>query len=170
MSPGRRGRFERREPQRGGEEAPDPAAARARGTESERAFLALCIALPEAGAAELAELDLEHVLSGEVIRRAAAHVREHLSDPASGLPAGDDELAALVAELVVEARRDDARPELLAVQRLQLELARLDREIRSARGAELGLVSGLAERRAQLKDQFDRATTLALELAGEPEL
>ena len=145
-------------------------AARERGSESERAFLALCIALPDAGAAALADLDLEHVFSGDAIRRAAAHVREHLADPTSGLAAADDELAALIAELVVEARRGDARPELLAVQRLQLELARLDREILSARAAEHGLVSELAERRAQLKDQFDRATTLALEEVGDAEL
>jgi len=163
------GRLHAGAPPRGGNRS-EGVAARARGTESERAFLALCIALPAAGAAEFADLDLENVFSGDVIRRAAAHVREHLSDPASGLPAGDDQLAALVAELVVEARRDDARPELLAVHRLQLELARLDREILSARSAEHGLVSELAERRAQLKDQFDRATTLALEEVGEAEL
>ena len=140
---------------------------RERGTQSERAFLALCIALPAAGAQALAALDLDHVFSGEVVRRAAAHLVLHLEDPASGLPEGDAPLAALIAELVVEARRDDARPEMLEVQRLQLELARVEREIGRARGAEHSSVLELAERRARLKHDFDRATSLALEHVGD---
>jgi DNA primase len=140
--------------------------ARPRGTESERAFLALCIALPDAGAAELAHLDVADVFSSDVTRRAADHLREHLSDPASAIPSEDHQLAALVAELVVEARRGGARTEMLVVQRLQLELAKLDREIRLARGGAHGGVSELAERRARVKHEFDRATTLALEHAG----
>jgi DNA primase len=173
---GRRGRFEStgggdgraRQPRVNGSAAED-AGARARGTESERAFLALCIALPGAGATALAELDVDSVFASDAMRRAAAHLRANLSEPAAHLPEGDHELAALMAELVVEARRDVARPEMLTVQRLQLELARIDREILGARGVADRSVSELAERRARLKHEFDRATTLALEHAGELE-
>jgi hypothetical protein len=58
---------------------------------------------------------------------------------------------------------------MLTVQRLQLELARVEREIRSARRGASRSVSELAERRERLKHEFDRATTLALEHAGDLE-
>jgi hypothetical protein len=54
------------------------------------------------------------------------------------------------------------------VQRLQLELERIDRDIRRARGEGRGTVSELAERRALLKGEFDRAYALALD-GGEGE-
>jgi DNA primase len=136
-----------------------------RGESTERTFLALCIASPGAGAQALAELSPSEHFTGETVRRAAEHLREHLANPGEGLPDDDPQLAALIAELDVEAGRESARPELLEVQRLQLELARVDRHIQQARGHERGAVRELALRRAEVKREFDRAYGQVLEEA-----
>src|SRR5436190_6656111 len=137
-----------------------------RGTITERAFLALCIASPGAGAQVLAELDPSEHFTSDVLRRAAEHLRRHLTDPQRDLPEGDAELAALMAELVVEAGRESVRPEMLEVQRLQLELARMDRAIHRTRSGEDGEVFDLARRRAEVKLDFDRAYARVLEETG----
>jgi DNA primase len=138
----------------------------ARGERTERAFLALCIADPTAGAQALAELDAAELFTTEVLRGVVAHLREHLADPGAGLPEDDPALVALVAEIVVEAGRQPPAPAMLASQRMQLELARIDREIVRARGRESGEVSELAHRRAEVKREFDRAYERALEETG----
>ena len=69
----------------------------------------------------------------------------------------DPELKALMAELVVEAGAERAKPALLEVQRMQLELAYLDRQIQRARGQGGGEVSELARERARVKSEFDHA-------------
>ena len=144
--------------------------------EAERAFLALCIALPEQGETALAGLELEEHFDSELLRRAARRLREGslrepLADSAGEGPRLDEdpELARLLAELIVEAGREEARPAMLEVQRLQLELARVDRQIQRTRGREGGDVRDLAERRAELKREFDTAYGRALEQTGERE-
>ena len=81
----------------------------------------------------------------------------------------DPELKALLAELVVEAGREQRDPAMLEVQRLQLELASLDRQIMRARGQESGDVSALAERRAAVRGEFDRAYGSVLDRTGDTE-
>ena len=148
---------------------------------TERAFLALCIASPEEGARALAELDLEESFSSERLRSAARFLRGgDLRDPMQGGPSSetvgegaelepDPELKGLLAELVVEAGREQPDPAMLEVQRLQLELASLDRQIMRARGQESGDVSALAERRAAVRGEFDRAYERVLERTGDKE-
>jgi DNA primase len=141
--------------------------------ESERAFLALCIALPDEGERALAGLDLDEHFDSELLRRAAGRLREGsprapLADSAGEGPLDEDpELARLLAELIVEAGREEPRPAMLEVQRLQLELARVERLIRRARGREGADVLELAERRAELKREFDSAYGRALEQTGD---
>ncbi len=137
-----------------------------RGESTERAFLAQCLAEPESGVRALGELDLSAHFTSDVLRRAAAHLRTHLSDPGAHLPEDDPELAGLLAELVVQAGGESPRPAMLESQRMQLELARIDREIQRARGAESGDVSELAHRRAEVKREFDLAYERALEETG----
>jgi DNA primase len=143
--------------------------------DAERAFLALCLAAPEEGAPMLADVDIEQDFSSDLLRRAARHLRTvDLRQPmvaAPGEPALDDdpELKRLLAELLVEAGRDDANPAMLEAQRLQLVLARLDREIQRARGRQSGEVSELAQRKATVKRDFDRAYGRVLEQTGERE-
>ena len=55
---------------------------------------------------------------------------------------------------------------MLEVQRLQLDLARVEREIQRARGMDRGDVSELAKHRARIKHEFDRANERALEESG----
>ena len=66
----------------------------------------------------------------------------------------------------MEAGRDESDTAMLEVQRLQLELARVDRQIQRARGRESGEVSDLARRRAEVKREFDRAYGRVLERTG----
>jgi DNA primase len=142
--------------------------------ETERAFLALCIASPQEGARELAALDVDEQFSSALLRRAAHHfragdLREPMRDPpgAQGSLERDPELSRLLAELVVAAAGEEPEGGMLEVTRLQLELAHIEREIQRARGREAGEVSSLAQRRAELKLEFDRANERVLEESGE---
>jgi DNA primase len=137
-----------------------------RGESTERAFLAQCIAEPESGALSLGELDVSAHFTSDVLRRAAIHLHTHLTAPGAQLPENDPELASLLAELVVQAGRESPAPAMLESQRMQLELARIDREIVRARGQESGDVSELALRRAEVKREFDLAYERALEETG----
>jgi DNA primase len=179
---GSRGRLQQRQPGGSSKERPvNGAGARDKplsGREdTERAFLALCIASPEEGEQALADLDIEGHFSSELLRRVALHLRDgDLRDPmATGTGEGgglqdDPELQRLLAELVVEAGRDSAHPAMLEVQRLQLELARVERQIRRARGQQSGEVSELAKRKATVKRDFDRANERVLEETGDREV
>jgi DNA primase len=149
-----------------GARPPRPASVASRGESTERAFLAQCIAESESGARALGELDLAAHFTSDLLRRAAGHLRVHLTDPGAQLPEDDPELAALLAELVVQAGRESPAPAMLESQRMQLELARIDREIVRARGQESGDVSELALRRAEVKREFDLAYERALEETG----
>lgn len=140
--------------------------------DTERAFLALCIAAPEHGRASLQEVDLEAVFTSELVRRAAAHLQAgHIAEPLRGVDEDDRELVALLAELTVEAGRWPApggstKPAMLEVQQLQLQLASIDRRIRAARAQGIGEVSDLARLRGEVKVLFDRAQERALAETG----
>jgi hypothetical protein len=142
--------------------------------DTERAFLALCIASPEEGAQALDSLEVDEHFASELLRRAARHLREGslrepMADP-SGQEGGlddDPELKGLLAELIVQSGREEPRPAMLEVQRLQLEMARMDRKIHRARGQQGGDVSELAQRRAEVKREFDRANEQVLEETGD---
>ena len=103
--------------------------------QSERTFLALCVALPELGEEKLGALDLDAVFSSPRTRRAAELLRGHLATPSSIL-AEEPDLVGLVAELRDTANRLDATPATLELEALQLDLHRLDREISAARTGE----------------------------------
>ena len=100
--------------------------------QSERAFLSLCVALPELGEQKLAAVDLDAVFTGPLTRLAAERLRGHLAHPSSVI--GDaPELAELIPEIVLRAGQLDATPATLELEALQLDLHRLDREITAAR-------------------------------------
>jgi DNA primase len=143
--------------------------------DAERAFLALCIASPDDGAQMLASVDVDEHFSSGLLRRAAERLRAgDLREPMAAVAdegglEDDPELTRLLAELVVEAGRDEAHPAMLEAQRLQLELARVERQIQRARGERSGDVAVLAGQRAEVKRQFDRAQGRVLEETGERE-
>ncbi|HEY3830549.1 MAG TPA: DNA primase [Solirubrobacteraceae bacterium] len=156
----------------GGEQGRGSSAGRApsalsRREETERTFLALCIASPDDGARALEALDPEEHFTSERLRRAAAHLRGgRLPEPMAGIDEQDPELTSVLAELVVQAGREFPVPAMLEVQRMQLELARLDRRIRGASAEGSGEVSELAHRRAEVKRAFEQAYERALEQTG----
>ncbi len=142
--------------------------------DTERAFLALCIASPQEGALALQSIDVDEHFASELLRRAARHLREgSLLEPMASPSAGeggldeDPELKELLAELTVQAGREETNPAMLEVQRLQLEMARMDRKIQQARGQHDGDVSALAQRRAEVKREFDHANERVLEETGD---
>jgi DNA primase len=111
----------------------DPHAALARREQSERAFLALCLALPDEGERRLAEIDMDDYFSAPATREAASYLRGRLRTPAAELPTGNEALARLVAELAIRAGVLEATPAKLELEALQLDLHRLERRISSAR-------------------------------------
>jgi DNA primase len=101
---------------------------------TERSFLVLCIALPEAGRQALAAIDPEQHLTSERLRRAARQLAGQAEMPLTGPEAEDQELAHVMADLVARAARaGDVTTDQLDQQRLRLERARLERAIRRAR-------------------------------------
>ncbi|HXV04351.1 MAG TPA: DNA primase [Solirubrobacterales bacterium] len=96
----------------------------------ERALLAMCITLPGEGAGYLARLGDEHLSPSGA--RAAAWLRDHLDDPASGLPHDDADLAGLIAELVILAHDEPASAEAMELNFMLLEQRRLEGEIAAA--------------------------------------
>ncbi|HEU4906953.1 MAG TPA: DNA primase [Solirubrobacterales bacterium] len=108
----------------------------------ERALLAMCIALPEQGRDYLARLGDEHLSPSGA--RAAAWLREHPEDPASNLPHDDEQLASLIAELVILAHDEPASAESMELNYLLLEQRRIESQIATAGE------SGDYERRAAL--------------------
>jgi DNA primase len=121
--------------------------------QSERAFLALCIALPELGEKKLAEADLDAVFTSPLTRLAAERLRGNLQHPAAIL-ADAPELAELVPEIVLRAGQLDATPTALELEALQLDLHRLDREITAAvvTGTPEGAMTTLAAERQRVLD------------------
>ncbi len=121
--------------------------------QTERAFIALCLALPEHGERRLANADLDALFTSPLTRLAAERLRGNLTSPSAVLK-DTPELAALIPELVISAGRIDASPITLEVEGLQLELHRVDREISVARGAEAASVHGLAAERQKILDKI----------------
>jgi DNA primase len=120
---------------------------------TERAFLARCLAIKDAGRRALEEMDIEASFSIDLTRRAAHYLAEHLERPGQALPAGADDLARLVAELVISAGTLAADPEALLIERLQLEKNRLDRAIAAAQRAGEP-VAALAGERQRVQDEI----------------
>ena len=132
---------------------------------SERAFLVLCIALPEAGRSALQAIDPEQHLTSERLRRAARHLAGQTEMPLSGLAPQDEALAQVMADLVARAgRAGEVSREQLEQQRLLLERARLERAIRRAREEGGPKIRELAREREQVLHDI-RAIDVRMEKA-----
>ena len=121
--------------------------------DTERAFLARCLAAKEAGRAALEAMDVDATFGNDLTRRAARYLVEHLEHPGQKLPAGADDLARLVAELVIRSGELAADPGALELERLQLDKVRLDRRIADARRAG-DPVTALAVERQRVQDEI----------------
>jgi DNA primase len=152
--------------ERGGGGARRPAPAREteprrapsdRAAQTERAFLTLSIALPESGRKHLDEVTDEH-FTDPVNARAAVWLRNHLDAPTKGLPEADAELDHLVRRLADRAGKSQSKMAALEVERLQLELALLERQIATAEpGSRAKLARDRIELRKRLDDWIDRS-------------
>jgi DNA primase len=123
---------------------------------AEREFLAYCIAFPELGAPVLAELDLDRDFTAASTRRVAAHLRDH---GVTG-EVEDPELAGLLTALKVSARAPEILRGRFEVQRLQLALGRVRRDIAAAPAGEK---TALAKRREELQHAYNDALDRSLE-------
>jgi DNA primase len=133
----------------GGSVAPGGSTAR-----SERLFLALCLAVPDRGAALLSQVDVDALLTSGVMRRAARHLGAHLAAPLADLPADDDEFARVIGGLVdLAGRVPDPSADRLEHTRLILELDRLERAIIRARAEGEG-TSELARQREGVREEM----------------
>ena len=112
---------------------------------TERDFLARCLAIKSAGRRALQELDIDASFSLESTRRAARYLAEHLDHPGEALPP-DDELAKLIAALVIRAGDLEADADALALERLVLDRNRIAREIAGAEQTGADVVALSAER------------------------
>ena len=121
----------------------------------ERALLAMCVALPKEGAEYLDRLSEQHL--SPLGARAAAWLREHPGDPASDLPHEDEELAGLIAELVILAHDEPASVEAMELNFLLLEQRRLEDEITAAGEREdYERRAALSRERAELVERIAR--------------
>jgi DNA primase len=123
--------------------------------DTERLFLARCLAVKEAGRRALAAMDVDAVFSGELTRRAAHYLAEHLDRPGEGLPPDADALAKMVAELVIRSGDLDADATALELERLQLDKNRLSREIAAAERAGEPVLA-LSVQRQQVQAEISR--------------
>jgi DNA primase len=98
-------------------------------------------------------LQMSESVTQEALRRAARYLVEHLEHPGQSLPAGADDLARLVAELVIRAGDLAADPAALALERLALDKLRLDRRIAAARAAGEP-VTALAVERQRVQEEI----------------
>src|ERR671931_2215270 len=122
---------------------------------AEHSFLAQCLAAPAAGRDALAALDLDAMFTTDLTRRAAAHVRDRLASGAD-VPAGDEELVTLMAELVVRAGEMRSSEAAVAAARLRLKLLALARRIAASKAAGEP-TSALSAERQELRRELGEA-------------
>jgi DNA primase len=98
---------------------------------AERAFLAMCLSQGEIGKEYLARVTDGH-LSSEALRLTRDHLLAHFADPLADRPADDPAIAATITEVVMLADEEPSSEPALRLGFLQLELRRIERELRHA--------------------------------------
>ncbi|MBV9311995.1 MAG: DNA primase [Solirubrobacterales bacterium] len=122
---------------------------------AERDFLALCVALPDAGARALAMIDPEEHLTSQRYRRAARHLAGQVEMPLTSVAPEDDELTRVLQDLVERAKHEhDVTDERLAHARLLLELDRIERALRRAKAERGTDLAALAREREAVRESI----------------
>jgi DNA primase len=99
---------------------------------AERAFLTMCLASGEVGRQYLGRLSADQ-LSSAAVRDAREHLVSRFDDPLAELPQDDPAVAALITGVAMAAQEQaEATEPVLRMSFLQLELRRIEREIRRA--------------------------------------
>jgi DNA primase len=102
---------------------------------AERTFLAMCLSQGEVGREYLSKVTDRH-LSSESLRLTRDHLLAHFADPLAELPAEDPVIGATITEVVMLADEEPSSEPALRLGFLQLELGRVERELRHARQGE----------------------------------
>ena len=103
---------------------------------AERAYLSMCLASGALGREYLERLSEDH-LSSPALRSARAHLVASFDDPLAGLPEDDPATAAVVTGVAMSAQEQgEATEPALRMSYLQLELRRIERELRRAAQSE----------------------------------
>ena len=103
---------------------------------AERAYLSMCLASGALGQEYLERLSEEH-LSSPALRSARAHLGAFFDDPLAGLSEDDPATAAVVTGVAMAAQEQgEATEPALRMSYLQLELRRIERELRRASQSE----------------------------------
>jgi DNA primase len=97
----------------------------------ERSFLSLCLGLGDEGSKYLERSTPEHFAT-ELMRKARLHLLTHTGDPLADLGPDDNLLASAVMEIVQKADEQDVAEQELRLSYLQLELRRVERDLRTA--------------------------------------
>jgi hypothetical protein len=127
----------------------------------ERTFLSMCVAC-ELGHEYVERLRPEH-FSYEPLWRVREHLLMHWDDPLTGLPEDDESSSVLIKDVVLRADNDVVPPEVLRLTFLQMEFARVNRELRRAEQAQdFDAQRALATERQGLRDQIDELMGLTL--------
>jgi DNA primase len=98
---------------------------------AERVFLALCLQLGDFGREYLQRSSPEHFAT-DLMREARRHLLTHPGDPLSGLTPAEQSLATAVMEIVQMADEGPVVEQALRLSYLQLELRRVERDLRNA--------------------------------------
>jgi DNA primase len=98
---------------------------------AERAFLAMCLSQGDVGRQYLNRVTDGH-LSSEALRLTRDHLVANFADPLAQLPADDPAIAATITEVVMLADEEPSSEPALQLGFLQLELRRIERELRHA--------------------------------------
>ncbi len=156
-APARRTSTDPGRPFAGREQEPEPAVPAEPSFAAERAFLAMCVASGSLGRDYLERLSDEH-LSSPSVRDARTHLVTHFGDPLSGLPEDDPATAALVTGVAMAAQEQgEATEPALRMSFLQLELRRIERELRlAAHETDLSRRTALAGARQQVRHEMDQ--------------
>ncbi len=132
-----------------GERVIDPA------VRNEGQFLVLCVARPGAGERALATINLDEHLTSARLRRVARHLIGRAARPMSDIDPEDEDLARLIATIVARAGDEtDITDAHVEQQRLLLELNRLERALRGARGGGGGDTNALAHERERVIEEI----------------
>lgn len=136
---------------------PPMRSAPSRRASQERMFLAYCLALPAEGQVALAAAGGGEGFSDPATTRAAAWLTGHWAAPTEGLPGDDPELGSLISELVARATVEDVTPARLEAESLQLQLARLERQMAAATGGRAALAKEKQALQARIGDAMARS-------------
>jgi DNA primase len=120
----------------------------------ERSFLTMCVSA-EMGREYVERLEDDH-FSSEALRRVKSHLIRHWDDPLATLPENDPSLVAAIKDVVMRADETHVSADVLRLDFLRLEKARVERRLRHAMNeGDIEAQPALARERQGLLEQID---------------